>query len=500
VTGALVVERAFTPIQLEFLAATEDPAVNEILFDGSIRAGKSQACCWRVFKWALAHGGTYLIARNSYPELRDSTRKVFVDGDGGLPPTCPRELVVDFNKTENVLHIRRPDGGEPAEIIFRAIGDDGLGRVKNISLAGAFIDQAEELDEGRAGEAMYDEILGRLSDPRGPRKMILASNPGSTLHWVYRRFVKAATREPQTRRVHCVLTDNPTLPADYMGRMLATKSTRPHWYRARILGEWGSFEGAAYTEFEERVHVVRPFEIPLHWPRFESLDFGANNPTAWLVWVADEDGNVVVVDEYYGPGLASAHAVEIVARRERWGTSVCYADPSIWAAHGLTNRWGRPASIADELGEHGVSGLVRANNDRRAGYLRLLELLRVEQGRIAPAWARVPENVGGAPRLFVSERCVNLVEQLRNAPVKKDGKDAAELVDPDWESRLGHAHAAARYGAMTRPSASKEPPLDLAAAALEPPIPAEELRREHRARRDQALNNWRPSKRDYDLC
>jgi hypothetical protein len=88
------------------------------------------------------------------------------------------------------------------------------------------------------------------------------------------------------------------------GRMLATKATRPHWYRARILGEWGSFEGAAYEEFEEGVHVVRPFDVPEHWSRFESLDFGANNPTAYLVWAADEEGNLVVADEYYAPGLA----------------------------------------------------------------------------------------------------------------------------------------------------------------------------------------------------
>jgi len=27
----------------------------------------------------------------------------------------------------------------------------------------------------------------------------------------------------------------------------------------------------------------------------------------------------------------------------------------------------------------------------------------------------------------------------------------ADTVDPEWETRRGHAHAAARYGAMSRP-------------------------------------------------
>jgi hypothetical protein len=131
----LNLQRGFMPKQLEFLHATEDPGASEILFDGSIRAGKTQACCWWVFKQAVKHGGIYLIARNTYDQLRDSTRKVFAEGDGGLPPTCPPELVESFNRSENVLKLRRPDGGEPAEIIFRAIGDEGLGRIKNITLA-----------------------------------------------------------------------------------------------------------------------------------------------------------------------------------------------------------------------------------------------------------------------------------------------------------------------------------------------------------------------------
>jgi hypothetical protein len=30
------------------------------------------------------------------------------------------------------------------------------------------------------------------------------------------------------------------------------------------------------------------------------------------------------------------------------------------------------------------------------------------------------------------------------------------MVDPDWEKAYGHAHAALRYGVMSRPSASSE--------------------------------------------
>jgi hypothetical protein len=36
----------------------------------------------------------------------------------------------------------------------------------------------------------------------------------------------------------------------------------------------------------------------------------------------------------------------------------------------------------------------------------------------------------------------------------------AEIVDPDWETRYGHAHASLRYGAMSRPSPSTAAPED----------------------------------------
>jgi hypothetical protein len=146
-----------------------------------------------------------------------------------------------------------------------------------------------------------------------------------------------ATRDADARYVHLTLRDNASnLPVDYVAAMEATKTTRPHWYRSFILGEWGSFEGQAYEEFDERVHVVEPFVVPDHFERFESLDHGAANPTCVHLWVVDEDGNCYIADEYYSPGLVSAHAAAIKLRRERWcraGQSpvCCWADPSVFA-------------------------------------------------------------------------------------------------------------------------------------------------------------------------
>jgi phage terminase large subunit len=162
------------------------------------------------------------------------------------------------------------------------------------------IDQVEEIDPGDDGERLWDTVLGRLSDPRGPRKALLVANPAGLTSWQYRRLVDESSRDSFVRRVHFTLRDNAAnLPADYVAAMEATKETRPAWFKGFILGEWGSFEGAAYESFSEELHVVAPFEVPSHWGRFESMDHGAANPTAWHSWAVDEDGNLVVAGEHY---------------------------------------------------------------------------------------------------------------------------------------------------------------------------------------------------------
>ena len=263
--------------------------------------------------------------------------------------------------------------------------------------------------------------------------------------------------------MHFTLRDNEAnLPPDYLAAMEATRLKRPHWHASFIEGRWGAFEGQAFEEFSEQVHVVEPFEIPTGWERFESMDHGANNPTAWLFWTIDYDGNLVVADEYYSPGLVSSHAHEILRRRKQWWETdgrgnTCWADPSVFARHGLERRLGDPASIATEYADFTI-GLSPANNDRKAGYHRLCELLHLELDRYAPSWASPSSGTGGAPRLYVFSTCRHLIDQFKSAPVAVEGMDAGEIVDPKWATSHGHAIDAARYGAMSRPSPSEDEP------------------------------------------
>jgi hypothetical protein len=144
--------------------------------------------------------------------------------------------------------------------------------------------------------------------------------------------------------------------------------------------------------------------------------------------------------------------------RQLWRTSACWGDPASLAAPTSTlNRFGDRLTIEQEFADHGLA-IARANNEPRAGYTRLRELLKIEPGHRFPDW-HPRRGEPGAPRWFIVGRaCPELVEQLKTAPLQPlDKRWAGEMVDPRWEGSHGHALAAARYGAMSRPAAAQVP-------------------------------------------
>ena len=88
----------------------------------------------------------------------------------------------------------------------------------------------------------------------------------------------------------------------------------------------------------------------------------------------------------------------------------------MWAVKRET-KLGDPASDITEYQELGIDGFVKANNRRRAGRMRIAELLTPHPDRSFPSWhPRYGEQ--GAPKLYViAARCPELVEQLKSAPL-----------------------------------------------------------------------------------
>ena len=414
-----------TPKQLEFWRLCQEPEAEEILFDGAIRSGKTQAACKMIASWAWQMGGPnwkFVVMRRTYRELEDSTKAAFLRGDGKMPPACPPQLVKRFLAKDEmaILH-------NGAEILFRSAENaaETEDKLRNVTLAGVFIDQVEELDSAEYFQ-MYETLVSRCSDPRGPRKIILVANPGPEDHWVHKRFVDDWTKTDFTRRVHVALTENEwNLPASYVRAMERRRESNPAWYKRFVLGEWGAFAGKRFPVWSEEAHVCKPFDVPSDWEIVCGIDYGWSNPTA-VIWCAiDFEGRWWVVAEHaHSERPISWHAREMkrIESELNISPSSRWLDPSTWA------RRSEYESPALEFTDYGIDA-GRAQNDRLGGWNRIEELL-----------SETMED--GLPRLRIFSSCRNLIKEIPNARIK-DGTD-------DIEKENDHCLDALRYAIMSR--------------------------------------------------
>lgn len=402
-------------------------------------------------------------------------RDVMIEGESGIMAVCPPWERPTF--LPSLKKLRWPSGA--VSLIFSGEEPEGLRGPQHQRLWG---------DEPCAWQypmETFDMAMFGLRLPPDPRVLLTSTpKPIPMLRDVLERpalvITKGSTYENRDNL-------DPGFFSDLITRYEGTRLGRQE-LEAEVLLD----EGLAYR-VTDGVHVVPPMALDTNWLRFESMDYGTNNP-CWLAFAVDYDGNVVAFGLENEPGLVSEQAARIHARRTTWwpaGTHAsCYAPPDIKTRWGKRDVTGKEVSAETEFAEHGIT-FAPAQNDRRAGFLRVSEMLRCYDGheypeghplagekspvRYFPAWhSRAGEP--GAPQFYIldTDEMAPLVKNLRDAPMEDPESPASrfpgEAVDFAWEHSAGHAHAACRYGLMSRPSASTEPdpvPDDPRAALLQ---------------------------------
>lgn len=403
--------------------------------------------------------------RYEFPNLigatADDARDIMIEGESGILAVCP-----PWERPTYLPSKRRLDWPSGAKsLIFTADEPERLRGKQHQWI------WADELAAWRYPESWTQAMLGTRLPP-DPR-VVITTTPKPT------ELVRKLIAHP-----HCVVTrgstyDNLENLAEAFAEEIIAEYEGTRLGRQELLGELLDDEGLAYP-YDERVHVIRPFAVPPSFERFEHMDFGSSDSsaTAWYVTAVDYDGNLIVLDGFYEPGLPSETAPKILALREQgWEVrdehgqrlrNLVYADPAIFNPGQVANRWGDPAVVADEFSDCGIR-MSRANNDRRAGYVRIATLLRQDPEHRYPAW-HSRAGGSGAPRMFIFDvpGTQQLRDALRWAPLEEadpgpyHGPYPGEAVAVKWEGRKGHAHAALRYGVMSRPRPSETPdqPLD----------------------------------------
>ena len=242
--------------------------------------------------------------------------------------------------------------------------------------------------------------------------------------------------------------DNPYLGADYIANLKSMGSEE--LVRKYLHGDWSAIDGAYFDNWEPRRHVVRPVELPDHWLRFRSIDWGSFRPFSVGWWaVAAEDmvfeggvtlprGGLVRYREWYGaskPNVGLKLTAEQVAagilQRTPADESITYtiADPAMMSEDG-------GPSLSERFALNGVP-LLRGDNKRtgRGGAMGGWDMLRT----------RLDGEDDDRPMIVFFNTCT---DTIRTLPALQHDDHKPEDVNTDQED---HAADEIRYAAMSRP-------------------------------------------------
>jgi len=86
---------------------------------------------------------------------------------------------------------------------------------------------------------------------------------------------------------------------EWLERTKATlKNTWQIEYPVKLTDALSAGNLTAFGEFDPKIHVCEPFEIPKHWIKWSSTDNGLRDPFCWFKLAVDEDGTTYVYYEY----------------------------------------------------------------------------------------------------------------------------------------------------------------------------------------------------------
>lgn len=410
----------------------------EVLFGGQKGAAKSDCVIVKPAEaLALAHEKylttgikqtrcRFVIFRKNIKHLND----LIARAKEIYPKLDPAAGIDGWNKNE-----KRFTFSSGAVVDFDHLdGPDDHQGYNGQELRGICIDQAEEIP---FEVVQFLKAQVRTSDPDFADYLFvfLTANPGGKhADWVKSYFIKSCPpntivsqdiklRDGRVMKatkafIPASLKDNPYLDRD--GRYEANLRTLPeHMQRMYLDGDWDCVVGAYFAHlWRKDLHVIPSFPISSAWDVKFGMDWGSTAPACTLWGTRDNDGNVFIIDELYGPGITGRAWGEKMDRKfaeQAWSTEKVWSKDD---AYGLID-YGAFAKHGAEGASPGASlmnmgfRLFDANKDRTAGNEQVLERLRLRND--------------GTPRLYIfGDRCPNLVRtlpNLRGDPNKPDDVD-----------------------------------------------------------------------------
>ena len=422
--------------QTEFLAASE----REVLYGGAAGGGKSFGLLADPMRYFSNPNFNGLILRRTNDELRELIWK-----SQELYPKAFQGAKWAEKKSQWTF----PSGAK-LWLTYLERDQDVL-RYQGQAFSYVAFDELTQYPTPFAWNYMRSRL--RTTDPTLPIYMRATTNPGGSGHgWVKRTFIDPApanskfiAKDIETgedmvypdshekageplfyrRFIPASLKDNPYLMDG--GQYEANLLSLPEMQRRQLLeGDWAVADGAAFSEFRSKVHVIEPYEIPTDWRRFRSCDYGYSSYSAVHWFAIDPSYNTLVcyrelyLSKHTGRDLARAVLEAEGSDRVDYGV----LDSSCWHQRGQLG-----PSIAEEMISQGTRWRPsdRTNGARVAGKNRLHEVLKVDEDT-------------GLPGIQFFNTCRQIIADLPVIPADPRGSDD---IDPRYAS--DHAYDSVRY-------------------------------------------------------
>jgi hypothetical protein len=430
--------------QTFFLSASE----REVLYGGAAGGGKSYAMLADPLHGLNDPNFSGLLVRHTTEELRELIQK--------SQELYPR-AIPGIKWSERKSQWTSPQGGRLWMSYLDK--DTDVTRYQGQAFNWIGFDELTQWSSPYAWDYMRSRL--RSSSKDLGLYMRATTNPGGAGHaWVKKMFIdpaiggkpfwatnietgdtitfpKGHSKEGmplfKRRFIPASLFDNPYLAdaGDYEAMLLSL----PEHQRKQLLeGNWDINEGAAFPEFDRKVHVVDAFEVPDSWAKFRACDYGYGSYTGVLWFAVAPDEQVIVYREMYVSKVTASDLADLILEAEAKDGTIRYGvlDSSLWHNRGDTG-----PSLAEQMNMKGCRWRPsdRSRGSRVAGKNEIHRRLKVDE-------------FTEKPQLVFMDNCTNTIAQIPSIPLDKRNP---EDVDTHAED---HLYDALRYGIMTRPRSS----------------------------------------------
>jgi phage terminase large subunit len=390
---------------------------NRLMLHWGRQVGKTMWSVQHAWISAVHKQGRYFIVFRTYKQAKEVVWKQYISmiPKELIYKTHANELSVTFNYIQGKIALPglgwvevNHDTNKPRSSV-QLLGSDEADQHRGFYAHGIIFDEYS-----RQNPEHWDTVYQPMfSTTNG--WAIFMSTPYGYNHW-YDMVEYAKDHPDEWYYSEATWRDNPMVSKSFIDQV-----RKEHEARGRLSTflqeyelEFRTVEGAVYPEFNRKVHMVDPMDIPTEGTIYAGIDFGWDNPTAVIFVLIDYDDNWWIFDEIYArrtimTDIADAIRNKLAGRR----VSLMIGDSAQQEAIATLQQQGLPVSPVEKRMDSIPTGI----------------------GLIAERLKPRTQVVGEPrPKLFVSSTCINFIWEIeqykypedkgktnpREVPIKKD--------------------------------------------------------------------------------